>query len=165
MTPADVALLAVRGLHLLAAVAWVGGGIFFLLVVRPALQGMQEQAKVSQALGREFRNLVDIALWVLLLTGAILAVNRLTSGKAGAAYGTVLGIKIALALGMAYLVRFRPQRPIAPSPPAQENPSPILLRVARAAFSGLGLLLLLGILVLLLSDLLRLLYEQAIARA
>ena len=37
MNVLDWILLAIRWFHLLSAVAWVGGGMFWILVLRPAL--------------------------------------------------------------------------------------------------------------------------------
>ena len=161
---ADWFLLLIRWLHALAAVAWVGGSLFFFLVLKPALRHNIDEAALSRIAGREFRNLVDVAIWVLLVTGVILAINRLTSGYADGAYGAVLGLKIALAVWMFYLVWFRQRRSIGSPSQRLERPMPRVLRAARATFSAGNLILVLGLLVLLLADILRDLFELGIAR-
>lgn len=162
MSMADWFLLLIRWLHALAAVAWIGGSIFFLAVLRPALRNTPQATALNRIAGQEFRNLVDTAIWVLLVTGAILSINRLTSGYASGTYGLVLGAKIALAVWMFYLVWFR-QRRSTPSPDQeQKRGAPFLLRSARTAFSATNLILILGIVVVLLADILREVFERGI---
>ena len=163
MDLSDLFLLLIRWLHNLAAVAWVGGCLFFLLVLRPALRSSPDATMLNRIAGQEFRNLVDTAIWVLLVTGAILALNRLTSGNAGTSYGVVLGIKVVLSVWMFYLVWFRQRRASTAPIPQPDHRPPAVLRVFRAAGTATNLLLILGVLVLLLSDILRGLFERAIA--
>ncbi|MBI2172116.1 MAG: CopD family protein [Chloroflexi bacterium] len=162
MSIADWFLLLVRWLHLLGAVAWVGGSIFILAVLRPTLQGSSQEAAFSRTTGREFRNLVDVAVSVLLVTGVILSVSRLTSGHATVAYGFVLGLKIILALGMFSHVWFRGRRqtPTVNQESATVGSGP--MGNLRGAFTANSLVLALGIIVLLLADLLGVLFENAI---
>ncbi|MBI4202666.1 MAG: urate hydroxylase PuuD [Chloroflexi bacterium] len=161
MAPTDWFLLLVRWLHLLAAVSWVGGSIFFFAVLRPALQSAPQDSTLSRIAGQEFRSLVDVAISVLLVTGVILSVARLTSGSAGVAYGVVLGAKITLALWMFALVWFRQRRrPLAERlPPPDGQP----LRRLASTLSANNLVLALGLAILLLADLLGALFEQALA--
>ena len=167
MSGNEVFLLAVRWLHALAAMAWVGGSLFYLLVLRPALRkGGQAASPFNTLAAQEFRGLVDICIIVLVLTGAILTFDRLTSRFAGVPYVAALGFKVALSLGMFYLARFRRPRPWPL--PLETNPAPppsvaTLRRVARAV-TGANLILILGIVVFLLSDLLKVLFEQALLR-
>lgn len=162
MSLADLFLLLIRWLHALAAVAWVGGSIFFLTVLRPALRNTPQEATLNRIAGQEFRNLVDTAIWVLLVTGAILSINRLTSGYASGAYGLILGVKIALAVWMFYLVWFRQRRSAIPLDQEPTRATPILLRAARATFSATNLILVLGLLVILLADVLRAIFEHGV---
>ncbi len=164
MSFADWFLLLIRWLHALAAVAWVGGSIFFLAVLRPALHNNPQEAALNRIAGQEFRNLVDTAIWVLLVTGVILSINRLASGYASGAYGLVLGVKIALAVWMFYLVWFRQRRSTSPSPQEPEVATSFLLRAASATFSATYLILILGLLVILLADLLRDIFEHGVTR-
>ena len=103
----DWILVIIRWGHAIAAVAWVGGGVFYLLVLRPAIRRSQGlPPETGEAIRDEFRGLVTTAIAVLLLSGAILSVARLTSDAATVPYAIVLGVKIALALYMFYIVRF-----------------------------------------------------------
>ena len=107
MNALDWILVAIRWGHAVAAVAWVGGGIFYLMVLRPAIrraQGWPEET--ARAVGGEFRSLVTTAIAVLLLTGAILTVARLTEDAVTIPYIAVLVIKVTMAGYMFYVVRF-----------------------------------------------------------
>lgn len=92
-------------LHILAALAWLGGMIFVSLVAVPALRAMRDpplQARVLTGLGRRFRSLGWIAIGLLLLTGTLNAIGRwgwqaLASPEFWAApAGQTLGWKLGL---------------------------------------------------------------------
>lgn len=98
----DVILLIIRWAHALAAVTWIGGSLFLLLAARPALRSLRDEigdagGLLGRALGAEFRPIVLTAIAVLIVTGVILTVDRLTSDAAGVAYTAVLVAKILLA--------------------------------------------------------------------
>ena len=48
-----------------------------------------------------------MAIWVLLVTGTILSIDRLTSGHSTSTYGIVFLFKLSFAIWMFYLVWFR----------------------------------------------------------
>ena len=159
MSPSDLFILGTRWLHMLAAVAWVGGGLFYLLALRPALKGSGFSDDLNKRVAREFRNVVDTAIWALVVTGAILFLHRVTSDHATVTYGVVLGIKIALVVWMFYLVGFRQRRsPLLEGEDSAHSGRPLLHR-ARVVFSGTNLILILGVIVLLLSNILGELFE------
>lgn len=107
MDALDVILLVIRWAHALAAVVWIGGSLFMLLAGRPALRKADPQGPVGRALAVEFRPIVATAIAVLIVSGVILTVDRLTSEAAGIAYTAVLVAKIVLAVyafGIAWLL-------------------------------------------------------------
>ncbi|PKB71646.1 MAG: hypothetical protein BZY87_04600 [SAR202 cluster bacterium Io17-Chloro-G6] len=168
MNVLDWILLAIRWGHALSAVAWIGGGIFYLMVLRPALQRARGQAQgraaglppeTNRAIGVEFRGLVSTAIAVLLLTGVILSVSRLTEDAVTSPYVAVLVVKIILALYMFYVVRFMRQ---------DTYPEEIELggsgwQRLRGRLTGTTALLVIGIIVIGLSDVLDGLLENALA--
>ena len=164
MSTADIFLLATRWLHAISAVAWIGGGIFYLLILRPAIHNGLLGTPLTQHIGKEFRSIVDVAIWVLLVTGAILFLNRLTSQYATATYGVVLAIKIAIVAWMFFLVRFRQRNQTSQSSHQDTKYHRPIFRTFHRASSATSLLVILGILVFLISDILRKLYESELLR-
>ena len=170
MSVSDVLLLLVRWLHLVAAVSWVGGSVFYLLVLRPALRRAGESGSaLPAAVGREFRSLVGVCIAVLVLTGAIMTFDRLTSPATDAAYVATLAVKVSLAAVMFVLARRarRARRAAANAsdavPAGAESGPARLARRVSGALSGGVLILVLGVTVLLLADLLAAIYESNLA--
>ena len=156
----DWILVIIRWGHALAAVAWVGGGVFYLMVLRPAIRrsrGMPEET--GAAIREEFRSLVTTAIAVLLLTGAVLSAARLTSDAATIPYAIVLGVKIALALYMFYAVRLVRRGDYSERPASGSG----WLRVAGRRLTSPMALLVIGFVVIGLSDVLDALIEDALA--
>ena len=149
----DAFLLIVRWLHVIAAVAWVGGGVFYWLVLRPAIRAGAVPAQVSKFASMEFGQIVLMATWTLVLTGAILLFTRLSEPTATLPYGVVLGVKIALSAWMFFLTLNRAGR--APEVSGQGR-----IRSAVNALGHVNMTVVLGIIVFLLSDILRLLVEH-----
>ena len=159
MSVADVLLLIIRWVHGLAAVSWVGGGVFYLLVLRPTMKAsMGDEGLAVRRLGEQFRHLVNTSIAVLLVTGVIMMLSRLTSDYVGTAYVVVLVAKVVLALYMFYLVRFLRPRTYSgdPVPPA------LGLRRVTDLLTGATAVLVIGVIVFLLSDILRALIEIGI---
>ena len=88
-----VALVIAQWVHTLAAAFWVGGGLVYVLVIRPLTR---QAGSGGQTLADEFRGLVDIAVIAMVITGVVLAFERLTSQHTGVGYAAVLGAKVAL---------------------------------------------------------------------
>ncbi len=159
MNVLDWILLAIRWGHALAAVAWVGGGIFYLMVLRPALQQARGlPAETSRSIGVEFRGLVSTAIAILLLTGVILSVSRLTEDAVTSPYVAVLVVKIALALYMFYVVRFMLQDSYPEDPELGDSRWQRLM----GRLTGTTALLVTGVVVIGLSDVLDGLLENAL---
>ncbi len=160
MTGGDVILLVVRWLHLVCAAAWVGGSLFYLLVLVPATRNSAGDAKGwNAAVAAEFRGLVDVCVIVLVVTGAILSFERLTGGVVGVPFVVTLGLKIMLTLWMFYLALSLRRRRDRPRASVVEETAPTLLGRLTTRQS---MIVILGVLVLLVSDLLKVLYEKAL---
>jgi copper resistance protein D len=66
--------LALRFVHLGAAITWIGGMLFIALVLVPVTRGVEDAAlrrRLVQAVGRRFRTVGWIALVLLVLTGLV----------------------------------------------------------------------------------------------
>ena len=164
MNISDLFLLLVRWIHLVAAAAWIGGSIFYLLVLRPTMGKDSRAAKLfTDTTATEFKVLVDTSIFVLITSGVVLTFSRLNSNVIGVPYVAVLGLKILLAIWMFILVKGRrhnriPQGQTIDSVSAK---SKFFVNVMRS-FSGYNSIVILGIIVFLLSDLLKIFYELAL---
>jgi uncharacterized membrane protein len=152
----DIFLLIVRWLHVVAAVAWIGGGLFYWLVLRPAIRAGAMPPQVSRFAAVEFGQIVGLAMWTLVVTGAILLFTRLSEPTATLPYGVVLGVKIALSAWMFFLTLNRRGRP-------REATDQGRLRSAVNALGHVNMTVVLGIIVFLLSDILRLIVENELS--
>ena len=98
-------MVIVRYGHAVAAIAWIGGSIFHALILRPLMA--VEPEKMSQAMSLitpAYREIIDIAVVTLIVSGLILMFSRIQGNEATVQWAIVLGIKIALAIWMFYIV-------------------------------------------------------------
>jgi hypothetical protein len=94
----DLLLGAVRLAHALAAALWVGGA-FILTIAPTVVQGIGGDD------GRRLRDSMRIGVAVFVLSGAIMAAERLGSAPVPPTYFAVLGTKIVLAAWMFAVAR------------------------------------------------------------
>jgi uncharacterized membrane protein len=139
----DLLLVAMRWLHALAAIAWIGAVLFELLVVQPAWNG-DPPSEILESFDAAMREIVQAALIVFLVSGAILTFERLSRGAAGTAYVLTLTAKIVLSL-MMFQIGFRFRR----------------AHGARRV-RGLKILAALGIVIVLLATILKWLFERTL---
>jgi uncharacterized membrane protein len=158
MSVLDWILVVIRWGHALAAVAWVGGGIFYLMVLRPSIRRAPLSPETGRAVGVEFRGLIGTAIGVLLITGVILSAARLTEDAISVAYVAVLVVKIGLAMYMFYIVWFLRQR----SYPEETSLGPGWWARTRARMTGTTAVLIIGLVVIGLADILSALFEQGL---
>jgi putative copper export protein len=139
----DLFLIAMRWLHASAAVVWIGAIWFELFVVAPSWT----PGPPPEVLGRfdaAMGEIVQTALVVFLVSGAILTLERLSRGAAGSAYVTLLGLKIVLSVVMFQVgFRFRSAR-------------------GQRRILGLRIMAALGLAILLLATILKWIYERAL---
>lgn len=159
MNPLDWILLVIRWAHALGAVAWVGGGIFYLMVLRPALRRAGPAPEVNRAIGQEFRGLVNTAIMVLVVTGAILTASRLTLDTVTMPYVAVLVLKVVLALYMMAVVRFRRPRETGNSDQCTGRGTRI-----KEMLTGPTALLTIGVIIFGLADVLAALFEDSLVQ-
>ena len=92
--------------HAMAAVAWVGGSLFFAVALNPSMQRLgktPERVALVAATSREFREVVRLSILVFLVTGGILAFTRLSWSQIPNSYVAVLAVKVVLSLIMFWL--------------------------------------------------------------
>ena len=152
---ADLFLTVIGWIHALAAVVWVGGGIFYWVVLRPAVRSGALPEAVSRFAAVEFGQLVVLAMWTLVITGGVLMVTRLSESTATLPYGIVLGIKVLLSAWMFFLTLNRRGRRTGTEQPGR-------LRSAVNVLGHINMTVVIGVIVFLLSDVLRWLWVQAL---
>lgn len=151
----EIRLIA-RTAHLLAAAAWVGGSFFYLVVALPAMRsggarGIEGPGGIAGQMAALFKRMVTICTGVLLLSGAYLAFDRLTTTTLGWPYLSVLALKILVALCMFALAIYL----------GQSNVRRLAKRATRLSRVAPQLTLALGILVFVLGALLNILFETS----
>ena len=100
--------LALRIVHLLAAIVWAGGTVALVFVAIPPVQRLQgpERAALLRELGRRWRPIGWSALGIAAVTGVVLAERAHAFNGAARDFDWVLGVKavlVGLLLGGAYL--------------------------------------------------------------
>jgi len=145
-------LVLIRWFHAIASAAWVGGMLFYVLVVSPAVAGLPQAAQrpaILAGLARHFREVTQASVAIVLLTGGVLTVDRLSQPHLQRAYVVVLAAKIALALVMVGLSTGLGRRRSSPG-------------AARARWLTVPYLIMaLGLLVYLLAILLQVLFDTS----
>jgi uncharacterized membrane protein len=153
----DYFLLVIRWLHATAAVAWLGGGIFYWAVLRPALRSGEAPSGVARLASVEFSQLVGLAMWVLVVTGGVLGVQRLSEETSTVTYFSVLAVKVALSAWMFFLV-------VTPRGTATKQEAPHgRVRLAVNALGHVNMTVVLGLMIFFLSDVLRFIVERGLA--
>ncbi len=152
-----VVFLIFRTVHAIAAAIWVGGGIVLLVTIMPALRKAEDswQKNLAATVAARFGRFASGAIGVFVITGGVLTFERLAQPGVTAAYGAVLGLKVALsflAFGLvwqngAWLKGW------------EAKPINSLLRSVRISRSGLAVVT--GLVIHFISILLRFLFEQS----
>ncbi len=127
--------------HLLAVGAWIGGVALLLLLLRE-LRG--HLAPVDEA--RRFSNVALVAVGVVVLTGSLRAIHELGGLRElahvfSSSYGTVLTIKVAIAVGLIALGAVNRQRSI---PRLADDPRPLRRVASIEVVAAVGVLALTG---------------------
>ena len=104
-----------RTAHIVAASVWVGGSVVYLLVLLPAFRAAGASQEVSARVAALFRQLVNVCIGVLVVSGVYLVFDRLASASTGAAYVLVLAAKIATALALIALALAQAQEARRPA--------------------------------------------------
>jgi hypothetical protein len=142
----DLLLVVMRWLHATAAIVWIGAIWFELFVALPAI-GEGEASALLAGFDAASREIVQTALIVFLVSGAILTFERLSRGAADSTYVLLLGVKIVLSVVMFQVgFRFRGAR-------------------GQRRVRGLRIMATLGLTIVLLATVLKWLYERALLAA
>jgi uncharacterized membrane protein len=153
----DWLVLIARWAHAAGAVAWIGGSIFFAAVLRPVSEANPElMRKAMGPIGSVYREVVDISIVAILVSGVILMFDRLNGNDATVAWIIVLAVKLSIALWMFYLVWRLRQSGYRPT-----KGGGVLMNISWLL--GYNALMVLGVIVFFLATLLRELFEKSLA--
>lgn len=156
----EVFHILIRWAHLISATIWVGGSLFWLLIINPASKKTTVDLKeFANKMSSEFRSLVNTCIFIMIVTGVIMTFNKITPGNIGPTYLIFLGIKILLVLIMIYLVRTKRKTPeYLTKNMAITISSSKSSKIARV-LSNYNLIVIIGLIVYLISDILKFIYE------
>jgi len=102
----DAVRAVVRWVHAIAAVAWVGGSIFYLAVLRPALVNASVSDKALEtAINKGFRDVVDVSILGVIVSGVFITFDRLSAAPTTNVYFAVLALKLGVVLAMLVMAR------------------------------------------------------------
>ncbi len=156
MDAGTLLMIVVRWAHSLATIVWLGGAAYQLLIQARAVEQLAPDAaaEFNRATGLRFRQWLNGAMVVFIVSGVILTFERLASRGATIQYGIVLGVKVALVLWIFGLAQGLGRR---------------RRTVPQGRFAGIRqqlgspqALLWLGVIVVLLAAVLKTIYEQAL---
>ena len=146
------------GIHLTAVAAWMGGMLFFLLVLRPTLKKMNNP-EIGRSIGRIFQEISEIALWIIIGSGLLLSLDRWLLANIQASYIVVLSIKLVLVVWIV-LIALNLWSRVTRARLANTEPS-MMDRILRAAGST-NTQLALAVLVTFLAEVLRVIYNRSV---
>jgi uncharacterized membrane protein len=157
ISAADWLILIARWAHITGALAWVGGSFFFAVVLRPvAVANPDAMRGVMGPISSVYREVVDISVAAVLISGLVLMFDRLTGDDATTAWVVVFAVKLAIAIWMFYMVWRLRQAGYQP-------PEPRGLMGRISWLVGYNALVFFGVIVFFLATLLRELFEKSVA--
>ena len=164
----DILSLAVRWVHAISSAVWIGGSVFYLIVLRPALKDAERSGGVpgkfvSRLVALHFREWVHVSMIALLVSGAILTFDRLTEPTVSALYIGALAAKIVIAFWLFGIgtATYR-KRLIERDSDSRGGSGNMLSRWLRPLVSP-SMIVYGGLIVILLSDLLNAAFEKGIS--
>ena len=167
----DVVRAVVHWVHAIAAVAWVGGSIFYLVVLRPALiSASVSNRALEMAINKGFKEVVDISIIALIVSGVFITFDRLSSHPVTSVYYLTLALKLTTVMTMFFMARQlgtrtgRLLRSRTPEPAPRPEPSlrdaPARTSTMRRWLSPSRMILVLGLVTFYISMVLARIYEH-----
>ena len=148
-------LLLVIWVHGMAAVTWVGGGIFYIVAIRPQQKPPVHSGPIPTLESLSlFRSLVDICIIVLIVTGVILLFDKLSDSDTGGLYLSVLALKVGLSLWMFAIARNKWRGRMSERERSYKSTGRLGWRLTSRLY-GVNLTVILGAVVFFLADFLR----------
>lgn len=140
--------------------AWLGGMLFFLLVLRPTLRKMNSP-EIARGIGRIFQEVSEIALWIVIGSGLLLSLDRLLLANIQASYIVVLSVKVMLVIWVVLIAMNLWNKVARVKSSSTEGKPTATNRLLRAAGST-NMQLALAIVVTFLAEILRVIYNRSL---
>ena len=164
MPISDILILVIRWLHLTSSSAWIGGGIFYILILQPLINKNPQTFKsLKSSTGRAFQSLSNICIIMMIATGAIMGFDRLSESVTNLSYAITLFIKVILSVWIIIQMQMLRRKKMLSQADEIIVPLPTSrLRKIVNPLTGYNGIVLTGILIFLISDVLGLLFENAL---
>ena len=156
----DVFMLLVGWIHGMSAVVWVGGSLFYVLVLRPRHGTESSASHWNPVVLDQFRSVVGTCIMLLVITGTIMLFDRITTYSIPHIYIYVVTLKIILALLMFLTARGMYRRFRHRLQPV-DAPSKRLFGIMGLMF-GVNRIVILGVVIFLVSEVLSFIYVQGL---
>ena len=162
MTPVVTTLFLIKWIHGMAAVAWVGGNIFYFCVLTPLVSKGEISGSLSRNIAKGFGILVRMSIGILIISGSIIMLEALTSPHVNSQYIATLLLKISFSIAMFYFVWRQGRRRTSrlsnyAQPERPESQGSAILELVSTPRIPI-IILCLGIITFLLSDLLAIIF-------
>ena len=162
MTPVEITLFLIKWIHGMAAVAWIGGNIFYFLVLTPLVSKGEISGSLSRNIAKGFGALVKLCIGILVISGSIIMLEALTSPYVNSQYIATLLLKISFSIAMFYFVWRQGRRRTSRisnyrQPERPESQGSVTIELASVPRIPI-IILCLGIITFLLSDLLAIIF-------
>ena len=151
--------LIMQFLHGIAAVVWIGGTLFYVLIMKPTVDGVMPDSvsQYTRQMAVAFKGWVSLSITLLLVTGISLTAWRLTSHTISLTYIAILAIKVVIASVM-FIIVTRGSTSSSAVSSETHKPNRSYLKASNL-FSGPNITLILGLVVFFLADALGMLVE------
>lgn len=146
----ELLIIIVRWVHISSAVIWVGGGMFYLIAIRPINRVSNKNLnELIKLINKNFANISDISILSLTSTGAIIMLNALLQPNLSLLYVTILTTKLFLAV-LIFAITINKNRPTKYKFKTNKETNKFLRPFTNYTFVTIT-----GILIIILSDILR----------
>ncbi len=102
----DFFQIIVTWTHIIDSVIWIGGSIFYFLILNPVLNAaLGSSNEIVKIIGKEFSSIVKLCISALVVSGVIMLLNRLvTPDSVNYMYLIIFSIKIIVFLWMILII-------------------------------------------------------------
>lgn len=163
MSIPEILLLLIQSVHGIVAVVWIGGALFYLLVLVPVFRSQSTDVGTFRLhLSKRFQEVTGICIILLTITGIVLMFDKITSPHTTDSYLATLGLKVGISLIMFTLVWKQRQA----RRDREKTPPQTTTRISRGISSVFPsrpvMVLCLGVGVFLLSDILGAIFQHTL---